>query len=101
MDFRLVSAYTPRGDQATAIEQLVGGLKEGEKHQVLLGVTGSGKTFTMAKVVEKLKKEMARLKKELKDNDEFAHRQPPPGVDGQPPGQTRRQRRAAGGAAER
>jgi excinuclease ABC subunit B len=54
MDFNLVSAYTPRGDQTTAIEQLVGGLKEGEKHQVLLGVTGSGKTFTMAKVVERL-----------------------------------------------
>ena len=54
MDFQLVSAYTPRGDQTTAIEQLVGGLREGEKHQVLLGVTGSGKTFTMAKVVERL-----------------------------------------------
>src|SRR6187431_1214611 len=54
MDFTLVSPYTPRGDQATAIEQLVDGLKEGEKHQVLLGVTGSGKTFTMANVIEKL-----------------------------------------------
>ena len=54
MDFNLVSPYTPRGDQATAIEQLVSGLKDGEKHQVLLGVTGSGKTFTMAKIVEKL-----------------------------------------------
>jgi len=54
MDFNLVSPYTPRGDQATAIEQLVDGLKEGEKHQVLLGVTGSGKTFTMAKIVERL-----------------------------------------------
>jgi hypothetical protein len=47
------------------------------------------------KVVEKLKKELARLKKELKDNDEFAHRQPPPGVDGQPPG-ARGARRAVG-----
>src|SRR5437764_5685104 len=54
MDFRLVSSYSPRGDQATAIEQLVHGLRDGEKHQVLLGVTGSGKTFTMAKVVEKV-----------------------------------------------
>src|SRR5215203_2095170 len=54
MDFKLVSSYEPRGDQATAIEQLVGGLAQGEKHQVLLGVTGSGKTFTMAKIVEKL-----------------------------------------------
>jgi excinuclease ABC subunit B len=54
MDFRLVSSYFPRGDQATAIDQLARGLREGEKHQVLLGVTGSGKTFTMAKVIESL-----------------------------------------------
>src|SRR5216117_565428 len=52
MNFRLVSSYSPLGDQATAIEQLVRGVNDGEKHQVLLGVTGSGKTFTMAKVVE-------------------------------------------------
>src|ERR1700752_5250260 len=56
MDFRLVSSYAPRGDQGTAIEQLVQGLHDGEKHQVLLGVTGSGKTFTMAKVIERLKR---------------------------------------------
>jgi excinuclease ABC subunit B len=56
MDFNLVSSYSPRGDQATAIEQLVKGLNDGEKHQVLLGVTGSGKTFTMAKVIERLKR---------------------------------------------
>src|SRR5437879_5080707 len=56
MDFKLVSSYSPRGDQATAIEQLTGGLKDGEKHQVLLGVTGSGKTFTMAKVIDRLKR---------------------------------------------
>src|SRR5438105_3249793 len=54
MEFKLVSSYSPRGDQATAIEQLASGLQDGEKHQVLLGVTGSGKTFTMAKVIEKL-----------------------------------------------
>jgi len=54
MDFRLVSSYSPRGDQATAIDHLVRGLHEGEKHQVLLGVTGSGKTFTMAKVIERV-----------------------------------------------
>jgi excinuclease ABC subunit B len=54
MDFKLVSSYSPRGDQATAIEQLARGLGDGEKHQVLLGVTGSGKTFTMAKVIERL-----------------------------------------------
>src|SRR5689334_5658579 len=54
MPFNLVSAYSPRGDQATAIEQLVNGLAHPEKHQVLLGVTGSGKTFTMAKVIERV-----------------------------------------------
>src|ERR1041385_4373249 len=56
MDFKLVSSYAPRGDQATAIEQIVHGLQDGEKHQVLLGVTGSGKTFTMAKVIDRLKR---------------------------------------------
>src|SRR5437016_8819117 len=54
MDFTLMSSYSPRGDQAPAIEQLVRGLNDAEKHQVLLGVTGSGKTYTMAKVIEKL-----------------------------------------------
>lgn len=53
MDFQLGVDYQPRGDQVNAIEQLTRGIKEGEQHQVLLGVTGSGKTFTMAKVVEK------------------------------------------------
>jgi excinuclease ABC subunit B len=54
MDFKLVSSYAPRGDQKSAIEQLVNGLGDEEKHQVLLGVTGSGKTFTMAKVIERV-----------------------------------------------
>ena len=54
MDFRLVCPYQPRGDQVTAIEQLVRGLHDGETHQVLLGVTGSGKTYTMAKVTEQI-----------------------------------------------
>src|SRR4029077_15846003 len=52
MDFKLVSDYTPQGDQANAIESLVRGIFDREQHQVLLGVTGSGKTFTMAKVIE-------------------------------------------------
>ncbi len=52
MDFQLVTTYKPRGDQPRAIEELVAGLAAGERHQVLLGVTGSGKTFTMAKVIE-------------------------------------------------
>src|SRR5437867_12040895 len=53
MRFTLVVDYKPRGDQATAIDELFRGTVDGEKHQVLLGVTGSGKTFTMAKVIEK------------------------------------------------
>jgi len=52
MSFKLVSDYDPQGDQPEAIVQLVRGVEAGEKHQVLLGVTGSGKTFTMAKVIE-------------------------------------------------
>jgi excinuclease ABC subunit B len=52
MNFKLRSSYQPRGDQPAAIEQLYRGLEAGDKHQVLLGVTGSGKTFTMAKVIE-------------------------------------------------
>jgi len=52
MDFKLFSDYQPRGDQVTAIEQLIRGVQDAQKHQVLLGVTGSGKTFTMAKVIE-------------------------------------------------
>src|SRR5437660_312379 len=52
MDFRLVSDYKPKGDQATAIHSLARGMFDREQHQVLLGVTGSGKTYTMAKVIE-------------------------------------------------
>jgi len=52
--FKLRSNYQPRGDQPAAIDQLVRGVEAGDKHQVLLGVTGSGKTFTMAKVIEAL-----------------------------------------------
>jgi len=52
MAFHLTSSYQPRGDQVSAIEELVRGLRRDEQHQVLLGVTGSGKTYTMAKVIE-------------------------------------------------
>ena len=52
MAFHLGIDYTPKGDQAQAIEQLVRGVEQDEQHQVLLGVTGSGKTFTMAKVIQ-------------------------------------------------
>ena len=52
MEFRLVCPYKPQGDQVTAIQALTRGIYDGDKHQVLLGVTGSGKTFSMAKVIE-------------------------------------------------
>jgi excinuclease ABC subunit B len=54
MDFKLVSDYKPRGDQGKAIESLLRGVRDREQHQVLLGVTGSGKTYTMAKVIEQV-----------------------------------------------
>src|SRR3979490_3524354 len=54
MDFKLVCDYVPQGDQPQAIEQLVRGFGEDLQHQVLLGVTGSGKTFTMANVIERM-----------------------------------------------
>src|ERR1700723_1570123 len=54
MKFKLASDYQPRGDQPVAISQLLQGIKGGDRDQVLLGVTGSGKTFTMAKVIEEL-----------------------------------------------
>jgi len=56
MDFQLTSQYQPTGDQPQAIEQLVAGIRAGEKAQTLLGVTGSGKTFTMANVIEQVGK---------------------------------------------
>ncbi|MHB9093709.1 MAG: excinuclease ABC subunit UvrB [Eubacteriales bacterium] len=56
MDFKLQSDYKPTGDQPKAIEQLVNGITGGLKHQTLLGVTGSGKTFTMANVIAEVKK---------------------------------------------
>jgi len=56
MKFKLVSKFKPAGDQPKAIDQLVEGIKKGYKHQVLLGVTGSGKTFTLANVIAKVQK---------------------------------------------
>lgn len=56
MKFQVISAFKPTGDQPNAIEQLVNGLRVGEKYQTLLGVTGSGKTFTVANVVEKVQR---------------------------------------------
>jgi len=56
MDFELTSDFQPTGDQPTAIKQLVEGINEGIKHQTLLGVTGSGKTFTMANVIQEIQR---------------------------------------------
>src|ERR671910_1611131 len=53
MRFKLVSEYQPQGDQPAAIEALVRGLNDGAKDQVLLGITGSGKTFSVASVIER------------------------------------------------
>ncbi|WP_028308037.1 excinuclease ABC subunit UvrB [Desulfitibacter alkalitolerans] len=54
--FKVVSEYTPKGDQPRAIEELVDGIQKNIKHQILLGATGTGKTYTMAKVIERIKK---------------------------------------------
>ena len=55
-EFRLHAPYQPTGDQPEAIRELVEGFKEGNQFQTLLGVTGSGKTFTMANVIQQLQK---------------------------------------------
>ncbi|MFL2988972.1 excinuclease ABC subunit UvrB [bacterium] len=55
-DFKIISDYKPAGDQQQAIDSLVNGLNNNEKHQTLLGITGSGKTFTMANIIEKVQK---------------------------------------------
>ena len=54
--FELVSKYSPSGDQPEAIKELVNGLNEGKKSQVLLGATGTGKTFTMVNVIKEVNK---------------------------------------------
>ncbi len=54
--FKLVSKYEPSGDQPKAIKELVDGINNGEKHQVLLGATGTGKTFTIANVIKEVNK---------------------------------------------
>ena len=56
MDFRINSPFNPTGDQPQAINELVKGLNRGDRHQTLLGVTGSGKTFTIANVIEKVQR---------------------------------------------
>jgi len=55
-EFKIQSDFKPQGDQAQAIEGLVQGLNNGDKHQVLLGITGSGKTFTMANVIQEVQR---------------------------------------------
>lgn len=56
--FELVSKFKPTGDQPTAIKELVEGLNEGKRLQVLLGATGTGKTFTMANIIQKCKDQL-------------------------------------------
>ena len=56
--FRIFSNFKPSGDQPSAIKSLVKGVESNQKHQTLLGVTGSGKTYTMAKIIEKLIKQL-------------------------------------------
>ncbi|MEL7589622.1 MAG: DEAD/DEAH box helicase family protein, partial [Prolixibacteraceae bacterium] len=56
MEFKVVAPYTPMGDQPEAIRQLAEGIEQGVRFQTLLGVTGSGKTFTMAKVIEQVQR---------------------------------------------
>ncbi len=56
MDFKLITDFIPTGDQPSAIKSLIDGIKNNDKHQTLLGVTGSGKTFTVANVIQEIKK---------------------------------------------
>ena len=56
MEFKIVSDYKPMGDQPQAIDTMVRSIESGAKHQTLLGVTGSGKTFTMANIIERTQK---------------------------------------------
>lgn len=56
MEFKLTSQYKPTGDRPTAIKELSKGIEDGLTHQTLLGVTGSGKTFTMANVIQQVKR---------------------------------------------
>src|ERR1700751_568565 len=55
-EFRVISGFQPQGDQPRAIDQLVQGINQGKKFQTLMGVTGSGKTFTMANVIERIQR---------------------------------------------
>ena len=55
-EFKLVSEFSPAGDQPKAIEQLVGGIGQGHRAQTLLGATGTGKTYTVAAIIEKLQR---------------------------------------------
>ena len=60
MEFKLHSAYKPTGDQPQAIEELANGIEDGLAAQVLKGVTGSGKTFTMANIIERVQRQIGR-----------------------------------------
>lgn len=64
--FELVAPYAPTGDQPEAIEKLVSGIENGLKEQVLLGVTGSGKTFTMANIIANVNSDESKKRKKRK-----------------------------------
>ena len=61
MEFKLHSEYKPTGDQPQAIDKLVEGINKCDKYQTLLGVTGSGKTFTMANIIQKVQKPISAM----------------------------------------
>ena len=65
-EFSLSSPFSPSGDQPKTIKTLVNGIKRGEKEQVLLGITGSGKTFTMANIIQEMQKPTIILSHNLK-----------------------------------
>ena len=64
MEFKLKSKYKPTGDQPAAIDELVNSIESGNREQTLLGVTGSGKTFTMANIIERSRRKI-RIKKRI------------------------------------
>jgi len=76
--FELVSKYIPNGDQPQAIEKLVSGIKNGEKHQVLLGATGTGKTFTIANVIKEVNRALhIKVKTKSYINEVFSWNETP------------------------
>ena len=76
MEFKLTSKYKPTGDQPEAIKELTDGIRRGDKSQVLLGVTGSGKTFTVANVIAKVRQDLYRGKRHSQRQQTDTHIKP-------------------------